>query len=212
LDIRIESLGKKFFREWIFRKMDFHFRQGMAYAITGPNGSGKSTFLKALSGNIPATEGHIHYLADQKNISIDLWPRYISFAAPYLELVEEFSLQELLKFHFSFKKPQANSSIESLAEQMYLQDALHKQVKNFSSGMKQRLKLGLAFFTHTPVILLDEPTTNLDTKGNDWYLQQIEKIKKDRLMIICSNQRHEYSFCDENVNICHYKYISHKKK
>lgn len=207
MEISIESLGKKFFREWIFRKMNFLFRQGNAYAITGPNGSGKSTFLKTLSGNIPATEGQINYQVDQQNISIDHWPAYISYAAPYLEVVEEFTMKELLAFHFSFKSLQKITSIETLAEQMHLQDALHKQVKNFSSGMKQRLKLGLAFFTDSPVILLDEPTTNLDTKGIDWYLEQIEKVKTLRLIIICSNQQHEYRFCDNILDMANYKYL-----
>lgn len=187
--------------------MDFLFRHGNTYAITGPNGSGKSTFLKTLSGNIPATEGQISYRDGGQSINLDHWPGYISYAAPYLEVVEEFTLRELLEFHFSFKPLQKITSADNLAKQMYLQDALQKQVKNFSSGMKQRLKLGLAFFTDTPVILLDEPTTNLDTKGIDWYLKQIEEVKENKLIIICSNQQHEYSFCNEELNMDNYKYV-----
>lgn len=205
MDIHVEMLGKKFFREWIFRKMDFQFRGSKAFAITGPNGSGKSTLLKTISGNIPASEGKILYTEGDTVINEDLWPRYISYAAPYLELVEEFSLEELLAFHFAFKNPVNGASSKHLAEQMYLQDALHKQVKNFSSGMKQRLKLGLAFFSQTPVLLLDEPTTNLDSRGIDWYLEQVEKVKADRLLIICSNQPHEYSFCNDRLDIGSYK-------
>lgn len=205
MDIQVEMLGKKFFREWIFRKMNFHFRGGNAYAITGPNGSGKSTLLKTLSGNIPASEGKIIYREGEQVVNPDLWPRYIGYSAPYLEVVEEFKLEELLAFHFAFKKPLSADSPKQLAEQMYLQDALQKQVKNFSSGMKQRLKLGLSFFSQSPVLLLDEPTTNLDTKGIDWYLGQIEKVKADRLLIICSNQPYEYSFCNEQLDISSYK-------
>lgn len=205
MDIQVEMLGKKFFREWIFRKMNFHFRGGSAYAITGPNGSGKSTLLKTLSGNIPASEGEIIYRESEQVISPDHWPRYIGYSAPYLEVVEEFNLEELLTFHFAFKKPLSADSPKQIAEQMYLQDALQKQVKNFSSGMKQRLKLGLSFFSQSPVLLLDEPTTNLDTKGIDWYLGQIEKVKADRLLIICSNQSYEYSFCNEQLDISSYK-------
>lgn len=205
MDIHVEMLGKKFFREWIFRRMDFHFRGGNAYAITGPNGSGKSTLLKTLSGNIPASEGQIFYKEGDKIIISDLWPRYIGYSAPYLEVVEEFSLEELLEFHFAFKTPLDGAPPKHLAEQMYLQDALHKQVKNFSSGMKQRLKLGLAFFSQSPVLLLDEPTTNLDTRGIDWYLEQVERIKAGRLLIICSNQPHEYSFCNDRLDIGSYK-------
>lgn len=206
MDILLEDLGKKYFKEWIFRHLNYRFEAGKAYAITGPNGSGKSTLLKTISGNIPATEGKISYKSEGKEIHTDLWPRYISFAAPYLEVVEEFTLQELLNFHFSFKKPFfSTENKEDLAEKMYLQDALQKQLKNFSSGMKQRLKLGLSFFTDTPVLLLDEPTSNLDRKGIDWYLEQIEKIKNKRLILVCSNQDHEYQFCDIGLDITSFK-------
>lgn len=206
MDILPRDLGKRYFKEWIFRHLNESFEYGKTYAVTGPNGSGKSTFLKTLSGNIPATEGSIIYKSEGKEIHPDLWPRYISFAAPYLELVEDFTLRELLQFHFSFKNPAVpTENLANLAEQMYLQDALLKQIKYFSSGMKQRLKLGLAFFSDTPVLLLDEPTSNMDIKGVDWYLGQIEKIKSNRLILICSNQEHEIRFCNFRLDITSYK-------
>lgn len=211
LHITAEGLGKKYFREWIFRKTDYHFHTGRAYAIIGPNGSGKSTLLKTLSGAIPATEGKLSYELDGKQIASDYWPRYISYAAPYLELIEEFTLQELLKFHFSLKKRGTESFQENLAEKMFLKAALFKQIKYFSSGMKQRLKLGLAFFADTPVLLLDEPTSNMDSRGIDWYLKQIEEVKKNKLLIVCSNQPSEYSFCQEVINITNYKKLKLNK-
>ena len=207
MDIQVEALGKKFFREWIFRNMDYHFQSGKSYAITGPNGSGKSTLLKTLSGSLPASEGTIAYKGRNGSaISPDLWPRHIAFAAPYLELIEEFTLKELLQFHFSFKRTADDIfSTSALAEKMYLQDSLHKQIKYFSSGMKQRLKLGLAFFTKSDILFLDEPTSNLDFRGIDWYIAQIEEVKKGRLLIICSNQPNEYSFCDFVLDISSFK-------
>lgn len=206
MDILLEDAGKKYFKEWIFRHLSYHFQFGKAYAIIGPNGSGKSTLLKTISGNIPATEGEIIFQAQNKMVNPDLWPHYLSYAAPYLEVVEEFTLQELLQFHFSFKKSfLKKENIHELAEHLVLQEALHKQVKNFSSGMKQRLKLGLAFFTDTPVILLDEPTSNLDRKGIDWYQEQIEKVKGKRLLLVCSNQEYEYQFCDFMLDITLFK-------
>lgn len=211
LQISAEGLGKKYFREWIFRKMSCQFSSGSAYAITGPNGSGKSTLLKTLSGAIPATEGSLRYRTASKEIEADHWPRYLSFAAPYQELIEEFTLSELLDFHFALKSLAPGMQQQELPEKMYLQDALHKQIKYFSSGMKQRLKLGLAFFADTPVLLLDEPTSNMDTRGTDWYLQQVEAVKDEKLLIICSNQRTEYSFCEEIIDITTFKNIKSNK-
>ena len=193
--------------------MDYHFQSGKSYAITGSNGSGKSTLLRIISGSLPASEGTITYKGKNESvISPDLWPRHIAYAAPYLEVIEEFTLKELLEFHFSFKSTADGiDSAPALAEKMYLQDSLRKQIKYFSSGMKQRLKLGLAFFTKTDILFLDEPTSNLDFSGIDWYLAQIEEIKKGRLLIICSNQPNEYSFCDYVMDISSYKgYKSHK--
>lgn len=205
LQISAEGLGKKYFREWIFRRMDYQFSLGSAYAITGPNGSGKSTLLKTLSGAIPATEGKLSYAQDSGPIDSDYWPRYISYAAPYLELIEEFTLAELLQFHFSLKKLAPEFEPEVLQEKMYLEDAFNKQIKYFSSGMKQRLKLGLAFFADSPVLMLDEPTSNMDTRGIDWYLQQIDAVKEKKLLLICSNQPAEYSFCEKIIDVTNFK-------
>lgn len=211
LQISAEELGKKYFREWIFRKMDYHFSSGSSYAITGPNGSGKSTLLKTLSGAIPASEGKLSYHLNGKAVDEDFWPRLVSYAAPYQELIEEFTLAELLAFHFSLKTISPGLQQRELAEKMYLQDAFHKQIKYFSSGMKQRLKLGLAFFADTPVLMLDEPTSNMDTRGIDWYLQQIETVKKEKLLLICSNQEAEYRFCQEVINITTFKNVRSNK-
>ncbi len=207
LQISTEGLGKKYFREWIFRRMDYRFSAGSAYAITGPNGSGKSTLLKTLSGAIPASEGKLSYTGEGGSIDSDYWPRYISYAAPYQELIEEFTLAELLQFHFSLKKLMPGLEQEALPEKMYLEEAIHKQIKYFSSGMKQRLKLGLAFFAASPVLMLDEPTSNMDTRGMDWYLQQIEEVKASKLLLICSNQPAEYRFCEQIIDIMAFKNV-----
>ncbi len=192
--------------------MDYQFVSGQSYAITGPNGSGKSTFLKTLSGAIPATEGTISF--EQKSgqaIEEDAWPHYQAYAAPYLELIEEFTLKELLRFHFAFKQPVVNSCMEELAEKMVLSSAYHKEIKYFSSGMKQRLKLGLAFFSQVPILLLDEPTSNLDSRGIDWYLERVTEVKNDRLLIICSNQKYEYQFCEKLIDITDFKRYKQNK-
>ena len=78
-------------------------------------------------------------------------------------------------------------------------------IKYFSSGMKQRLKLALAFCSDTPMLMLDEPTSNLDKQGVEWYLGLVQQFAAGRLTIICSNQEHEYSFCTQHLDISDYK-------
>lgn len=200
--MRIEAsdLGKRFNYEWIFRKLSVSLTAGKAYALLGPNGSGKSTLLNTLSGNITPSEGNLSFFLRNTPVPVEQVYQYLSMAAPYLELVEEFTLLEAIEFHRRFKKIRSLTP-EALMERMLLQKAKHKFVKDFSSGMRQRLKLGLALYTESPLLLLDEPTTNLDQEGVNWYLEHLHQNRQDRLILIGSNVPHEYSFCDETIRI-----------
>ena len=203
--IQLENLGKKFRKEWIFRNINLKFDSGNNYTFVGPNGSGKSTLLQVLMGIMPHTEGVISYTFNNQKIDIDDIFKKIVIAAPYLELVEEFTLLESVEFHQKFKTFKDNITQNQLLDLLQLSQHKDKTIKNFSSGMKQRLKLGLAFYSESPIILLDEPTSNLDAQGMAWYLEQIEKHTSDRLLIICSNQPNEYSFCKNIVDIRDFK-------
>ena len=205
MTIQLENLGKKFRKEWIFRNVNLSFEAGNNYTFVGPNGSGKSTLLQVLIGVMPHTEGKVLYSSDNQEVSVDDIYKKIVIAAPYLELVEEFTLLESVEFHQKFKPFKNNLSAVELIEKIQLTPHKDKTIKNFSSGMKQRLKLGLAFYSEAPIILLDEPTSNLDAQGTAWYLEQIEKYTADRLLIICSNQPNEYAFCNNIVDIRDYK-------
>ncbi|WP_114783152.1 ABC transporter ATP-binding protein [Botryobacter ruber] len=199
--INLHKLGKRYNYEWIFRNLTYTFEADSSYAILGHNGSGKSTLLTIISGHNLYSEGTIEYLQQDKPIAPEAAYRYLSLTAPYLELVEEFTLQEMLAFHTRFKPLRGQLTQEQLTERMGLVKARHKFVKDFSSGMKQRLKLGLAIYSESPLLLLDEPTTNLDQEGIAWYQEHIAQNKKNRLIIVGSNIEHEYSFCDHRLHI-----------
>lgn len=205
MEISIDGFGKRFQSEWVFRRFDYLLKIGNSYAITGPNGSGKSTLMQMIAGLMPATEGKISYSFQGKIIDPDYFFRYLGIASPYLELIEEFTLSELLTFHFKFKKLKEGLDINHVLHELNLKHDRQKQIIHFSSGMKQRLKLGLCFYSDCPVLFLDEPTSNLDEKGIFWYQENIRKILKDRLVIVCSNQPHEYDFCNESINILDFK-------
>ena len=203
MKISLTDLGKRYNYEWIFRHVDLTFAAGEAYAILGHNGSGKSTLLNTISGNLLPSEGQVSFNFKGLEIDPDQFYRYLSYASPYLELVEEYTLSELISFHGRFKKLRLTST-EQLIDRLQLQKARHKYVKDFSSGMKQRLKLGLAIFSEAPILLLDEPTTNLDQDGINWYLEHVTANRENRLVIISSNVAQEYSFCDERIRITDY--------
>ena len=200
MQINLTNLGKRYNFEWIFRQVNYNFLPDNAYAILGHNGSGKSTFINVISGYLSPSEGSINYTLDGQSVSVDNIFRHLAFTAPYLELIEEFTLLELVQYHTRFKKLRVNS-ISDFIDRIYLQKAKHKFVKDFSSGMKQRLKLGLSIYSEAPLLLLDEPTTNLDQEGINWYLEHVNQHRKNRLVIVSSNVAHEYSFCNELIQI-----------
>jgi ABC-type multidrug transport system ATPase subunit len=205
MQITLENIGRRFNREWIFREINYTFNNKGSYAILGPNGSGKSTLLQVLNGSLVPSAGAISYTKGGNTIEPENVFNYLSLAAPYLELIEEFTLNEMVDFHFRFKtfKPGIDKNV--LNDILNLKGSQNKMIRYFSSGMKQRLKLALAFCADTPMLMLDEPTSNLDTQGIDWYLNLVEKFSANRLTIICSNQEHEYSFCRERLSISDYK-------
>ena len=205
MKISLINAGKRFNRDWIFRKVNYEFISGKAYAITGPNGSGKSTLLQMIGGAISQSEGEIKYqvsypskngLEETEEIF-----KYISIAAPYLELVDEMTLIEFLDFHGKFKSFLNHFSTENIVSCIGLENAANKQIRYFSSGMKQRVKLAQAILTDVPCILLDEPCTNLDSNGINLYHQLIKDHCKNRMVIVSSNDQMEYEFCEERILI-----------
>jgi ABC-type multidrug transport system ATPase subunit len=205
MKISLNNLGKRYNREWIFRNLSFQFVVNKHYAITGPNGSGKSTLLQVIGGSIIYNEGEIFYHESDKTIEPEKIFKKISFAAPYLEVVEEMTLAEFFAFHQKLKEWIASVDTKEIIFTLGLEKSSHKQIRYFSSGMKQRVKLAQAIFSNVPVVLLDEPLTNLDNEGILLYHSLIKKYCNDRLVIVSSNDENEYSFCEEKIDMLNYK-------
>ncbi len=203
MQITLTNTGKRFNREWIFRHFSYEFVAGKSYAITGPNGSGKSTLLQVIAGSLTHNEGNIQYTIDNLQCSPEDQYKHMAIAAPYLELIEEMTAIEFLSFHHSFKA--LSVSKETVLQTVQLEKAANKQIRYFSSGMKQRLKLAQAFFSDKPVLLLDEPSTNLDADGVALYHTLISDYTKDKLVIISSNVKEEHSFCEKLIEVSDYK-------
>jgi len=201
MQISLAQACKRFNKEWIFKNLDFQFEAGKHYALIGNNGSGKSTLLQIIAGYSGLTKGSINWSPfDANNIY-----EQISFAAPYLELVEEFTATEQFEFQAQFKPIQKDLSTEKILKLIGLKNAAHKQIRYYSSGMKQRLKLALAIFSECPILLLDEPCSNLDKEGYALYDTLIKDYAMHKLIIIGSNDPAEYHFCKTQVNLMDYK-------
>ncbi|HEX7844627.1 MAG TPA: ATP-binding cassette domain-containing protein, partial [Chitinophagaceae bacterium] len=176
-----------------------------SYAITGPNGSGKSTLLQTLSGGMLLSEGNIQYSINNAQCSVEEIYNHVSISAPYLELIEEMTVREFLEFHHGFKPFLPNVSIDSIISIIGLEKAVNKQIRYYSSGMKQRVKLAQCIFSDTAIVLLDEPCTNLDTAGIELYHRLVADHCQNRLVFVSSNDEVEYSFCKQRISINDYK-------
>lgn len=204
--INLTNLGKRYNREWIFRKLTYEFVSPKKYAITGPNGSGKSTLLQIISGSVIYNEGSIQYFGtSERLITAEKVYREVSLSAPYLDLIEEMTLVEFFTFHQKMKGWLNNLTVRGIIGELGLDNAAHKQIRYYSSGMKQRVKLAQAIFSDVPVVLLDEPLTNLDEAGIQLYHTLITDFCADRMVVVSSNDPKEYSFCDEVIDIKQYK-------
>jgi ABC-type multidrug transport system ATPase subunit len=199
MKICLEAIGKRYQRYWVFRGVNYDFAVGSHTAILGQNGSGKSTLLRIIAGMQPPSTGKIIWNKAGTAIEQATLFRSVSFCAPGMELPEELTLEEVMEFHFSFKQPQQGFSIQAIIEKIGLAKTAKKPIGDYSSGMKQRVKLAQAIFSDTPLLLLDEPCTNLDEAGVAQYLEWIGQCAQGRTVVVASNDPREYSFCDHEL-------------
>ena len=200
--ITLTSVSKSFGRERVVRDLSYVFEPGSRTAILGPNGSGKSTLLQLIGGISIPTKGTVVHELDGKLVEQEHVYRHISIAAPYMSVYEELSLREAIDMHKGFKALRGNASVEEVARIALLEKHLDKPVRDLSSGMKQRLKLALAVLSDTSLLLLDEPTSNLDANGSGWYMKLVNDHLAERTLVVASNrQETEVGMCTATVEI-----------
>ena len=206
MQIKVENAGKRFGPEWVLKNLNFELTPHSSYVIVGPNGSGKSTLMKMLSGFLSPTKGNISFQSEE---GIPIMPdqiyTYCAYAAPYIELIEEFTMRELFTFHMQARGLTPGVSMQDLIEITQLQHAADREIRHFSSGMKQRLKIALALCSKAEYILLDEPTTNLDQNAVKWYIETTNQLRNNRLLIIASNDPADLCFAEKTIQVQNFK-------
>jgi len=200
MEILATNLSKKFRQEFVIRDFNHQFKSGNSYAITGPNGSGKSTLLQLIAQFTLPNSGKI----EVTEIDPELVYTQITYAAPYVELIEEYTLTEHLAILVKNNYLPSSIDINTLEEFIDLQPGRFKLIKNYSSGMRQKIKLGFALLSERPVLLLDEPTTNFDEQAKQWFFNRLND-QRDKLIIIASNELREIEFCSEKIAIVEFK-------
>ena len=183
MQISIHNLGKRFENKFVFKGLSREIQSGERLGIVGRNGSGKSTLVQIISGYLPASEGTVKYNGE---LNESIW-KEIAWVSPALGLYESYTLKEHLEFVFSLRDPIASLNVEDMMEEMELAAHAGKQIRFFSSGMKQRVKLGIGFFSDSNLLLLDEPCAHLDRHAEEWYAQLFLKYAGKRTVLIASN-------------------------
>ncbi len=195
MQIQLTDIGKKFGKSWLFRHLNYSFSAGKRYAITGYNGSGKTTLLKLIAAAIPANEGYIAYTHRGEEVVPEHVYRHIAWTGPYTGLPGEMTLAEAYRFYHKFKP--ISVALPEFLQRIQLKEAAHRPIKDFSSGMQQKLQLALALFSKGSLVLLDEPTANFDKHNTAWFETEIQQLALQKTVLISSNQAHEIALCHE---------------
>lgn len=210
--VKAESLTKTFGKRQIFSGLDFNFDKNGIYGISGPNGSGKSTLVKIIAGLISPTKGKVKHLLDDKEIPAEKLHNHIGFVSPYLVLYEEFTAWENLDLFARIRNiPFDTGRIETLLKIFLLTERKDDLVKTYSSGMKQRIKFIFALMHSPQLLILDEPTSNLDEEGKDAVYKIVEEQGNNSIVLIASNERSDLELCSEKIVLQNYKIISRQE-
>lgn len=206
MQVKLANIGKNFQNHSVFKRVNIDIPSGYRGVILGGNGSGKSTLLKVISGALMPSEGRVTYHINGKEIPTDSMHKYVAFCGPYTDLIEDFTLVELIAFQAKFKPFLPGISTQLILERLNLKRFENKLIKTYSSGMKQRVRLALSVLVDTPLLLLDEPTSNLDPQGKEWYSDLVTEFAGDRTIIVASNYfKEEYAFTTEEINLSNYQ-------
>jgi len=200
--IQLNSVSKRYLKRWIIKDLDYSFESGQVYGVTGINGSGKSTLIKIISGYLTPSRGSVSYLDPaNKSITRDKIYKYLSISAPYLEIDLDLTLKEQLAFYRKFKPLIHSFDQTSVLAEVGLLEHLNKPIRQFSSGMQQRVQLILCFYADVNMILLDEPTSFLDKKGKSWFYKTLESVRDNKMIILASNDDEDIAVCKTLLNL-----------
>lgn len=201
MDLSIQSLTKSFSGRTIFKDLHVHIPSGSRWAITGRNGAGKSTLLKILSGALLPSSGTVVYSNNGLKLEEDQVYKYVHFVAPYNTIIEEQRISEVFQMHQQLGLLKSFTSFDEWHARLSYTYPLDIPVKAFSSGMKQRIKLGLALLDERPLILLDEPGSNLDKQGKQWLGEMIANLSRKQTIIIASNEPEEIIWGENEIHL-----------
>jgi heme exporter protein A len=203
ISITAEGVTKEFNRRTIFRDISFSLSTPSSLAVTGKNGSGKSTLSKIIAGLMTPTKGSVLYSVNDKPSGSEDLKHNIGFVSPYLNLYDEFTALENLRLLSRIRSADWYNDVElkEVLEPAGLWKRRNDFIGTYSSGMKQRMKYAFALLHRPEILILDEPTSNLDAEGVEFVKQIVARQKEAGILIVATNDKEEASWCMMEISI-----------
>lgn len=200
MEVLLESVSKRYDTEWVLRDIDLHIKSGERLAVLGANGSGKSTLVKIIAGYLSTSKGKVRHRQEGLDTPEEAVYSHISICAPYLSHYTDMNLSECLDLHYSLRQARPNTDIRATLSDLGL--PFDRPMRGFSSGMMQRVSLALAMYTESSLVLLDEPSSNLDEPGIAWMNALIHELPEQVSLVVASNAPNiETQGCQRTVHI-----------
>ena len=198
MQVKLHHVSKQFQNHSVFKNVNLDLPDGYRGVILGGNGSGKSTLLKVISTALVPSTGSVSYTLNQTEVEESARYKHVSFCAPYIDLIEDFTLEEHINFQQKFRPFIAGISSAEIISRLQLGRFKDRNIKTYSSGMRQRVRLALAIMADSDLLLLDEPTSNLDLKAKEWYKELLLEFAGSRSILVGSNFLEEEFFFAQN--------------
>ncbi len=202
IKITINKLTKRFGKTPVFSGVDMDCQLPGIYGVSGNNGAGKTTFLKIIAGVMKPTSGEVLIKINDYKILAERTYRHTAFAAPYLNLYDEFSAEENLRLTAGLRSEKYDSKrAEYLLHKVSLYSKKNELLKNYSSGMKQKVKLINSLLAESLLIIWDEPFTNMDSEGKEAVTALIRPEAEKKIILIASNREDELALCGSVLDL-----------
>jgi len=206
LQVELSDIAKRFRKEWIFEGITTALEHHSAVSILGSNGSGKSTLAQIIAGYITPTQGSIVWKHNEIGIPRERLFKHVAICSPAVQLWEELTLKENVELFLQFKNMPSCLDYRDFAHLIQLEKHANHPLKTYSSGMKQRVKLGLSILSDAPLLILDEPCSHLDRAAVEWYQNLLNKNSDNRLLVVASNSDEREIFgCNTSIDINKYR-------
>lgn len=201
--VSFEDLWKRFGRRAVLTGVSGTLRPGRVLVVTGPNGAGKSTLLSIVSGLLRPSRGTVRYRNGETELPRRAWCGVIGVAAPDMAVYEELSAIENLRLFTRLRGLRAtDDQLAELLDRLGLAAREQRRpVGVYSSGMKQRVKLAQALVHDPPVLLLDEPSSNLDGAGHEVVAALVRERRPATAIAVATNDPREAAWGDEEIHL-----------